>query len=189
MLYPTGPGRSRRVDSGQFQSLTKSGALQVSPTDTTVFFCGAEPKQAGRCYVAKLPDGTITPVTPPGASPGWLSPDGSTVLVRTNGFTIYPTDGGPPRPAHGFRPGDAPIRWSPDGHDVWVWSNPLAISPIRIDRIDPVTGARAALVSIVPRDPTGVRQLGFLTLADDPHGYAFVEYPYVSRLFTVDGVR
>jgi hypothetical protein len=58
-----------------------------------------------------------------------------------------------------------------------------------IDRIDPATGARASLVSIVPRDPTGVRRLGFLTLADDPHSYAFVEYPYMSRLFTVDGVR
>ncbi|MGE0352854.1 MAG: protein kinase [Gemmatimonadales bacterium] len=189
MLYPTGPGSSRRVDSGQFRSLGPYGAIRVTGTDTTVVFCGAEAGQASRCYLAALPGGTITPVTPPGTSRIWLSPDGSRMLGKADRFVIYPTDGGPPAPAHGFRPTDVPIRWSPDGRDIWAWSNPSAVSAMSIDRINPATGARASLVSIVPRDPTGVRRLGFLTLADDPHSYAFVEYPYMSRLFTVDGVR
>ena len=189
MLYPTGPGTAQRLDSGQYQSLAISGGIRVAGRDTTVFFCGAEPKQAGRCYVETLPAGSITPVTPLGTTRGWLSPDGSRVLAAADSFSIYPTDGGPSQPALGFRPDDLPIRWSPDGHDVWVWANPYAISPLHVDRVNPVTGARASLVDIVPRDLTDVRAVGFLTLADDPHSYAFDEYPHVSRLFTVDGVR
>ncbi len=189
MLYPTGPGSVQRLDSGQYQSLATSGGIRVAGRDTTVFFCGAEPKQAGRCYVEKLPAGSITPVTPLGTTQGWLSPDGSRVLAAADSFRIYPTDGGPSQPALGFRPDDLPIRWSPDGNEVWVWANPYAISPLHVDRVDPVTGARASLVEIMPRDLTDVRAVGYLTLADDPHSYAFVEYPYVSRLFTVDSLR
>ena len=136
-----------------------------------------------------FPAGSITPVTPPGTTAGLLSPDGSRVLAVADNFRIYRTDGGPSQPAIGFRPEDFPIRWSPDGHDVWVWANPYAISPLRVDRVDPVTGARAALVNIVPRDLTDVRAVAFLTLADDPHSYAFVEYPYMSRLYTVGGMQ
>ncbi len=189
MLYPTGPGTAQRLDSGQFQSLQYAGGIRVAGRDTTIFFCGAEPKQAGRCYIKKLPAGSITPITPPGANRGWLSPDGDRVLALGDSFSIYSTDGGPSQPALGFRPDDVPIRWSPDGHDVWVWANPYAISPLHVDRVNPVTGARASLVDIVPRDLTDVRAVAFPTLADDPHSYAFDEYPYMSRLFTVDGVR
>jgi hypothetical protein len=189
MLYPTGPGTPRRLDTGRLETFTLTGSIRVSPGDTTVFFCGAEPKQAGRCYVQTLPADSITPVTPPGITRGLLSPDGTRVLAGTGSFTIYPIGDGPPRPALGFRPGDVPLRWSPDGLHVWVRANPEELSPVRVDRVDPVTGARTPLVSIVPRDLTGVRYLGGPTLADDPRVYAYGVYQYVSRLYTVDGVR
>jgi hypothetical protein len=191
MLYPTGPGAARRLDSGQFQMLRYGvGDLRITDRDTVAFFCGARVGQPGRCFVDSLPRGSIAPVTPPGSARGWLSPDGSRVLAAAgDGFAIYPVSGGAPRPALGFRPGDAPIRWSPDGREIWVLSDPDAITPVRADRVDPATGARSPLLSFVPAELGGVRELIELTLADDPHVYAYTEFLYTSRLYTVEGVR
>jgi hypothetical protein len=41
----------------------------------------------------------------------------------------------------------------------------------------------------VPGDLAGVRQVAELALADDPHVYAYAEFLYTSRLYTVEGVR
>jgi Protein kinase domain len=192
MLYPAGPGSARRLDSGQFQMLPydEPGDVRVAGRDTTVFFCGAEFKRAEQCFIDVLPGGSITAVTPPGAAKAWLSPDGKRVLAQTgDSVTLYLVGGGSPQPALGFRPGDQPVRWNPDGHEVWVWADQSAHSSIVVDRVNPETGARTALVTIVPRDLTGVRGLGWVTLANDPHVYAYVDFTYVSQLYTVDGIR
>jgi Protein kinase domain/WD40-like Beta Propeller Repeat len=190
VAYPTGPGATRRLDTGQLQTLYGVGDLRVAGQDTIVFLCGAEAGQPGRCFIDSLPRGSITPVTPPGANRGWLSPDGSRVLASdSGGFRIYPVGGGAPLPALGLRLGELPIRWSPDGRDVWVWTNPGAPATLHIDRLDPATGGRSPLVRIVPGDLSGVRGLYSLTLADDPQVYAYLKYVYRSRLYTVDGVR
>ena len=129
-------------------------------------------------------------MTPPGTARGILSPDGRRVLAQVgDSVAVYPTAGGEAQRALGFRPGDYPVRWSPDGHEIWVWADRSSVSRLRLDRVDPVTGARAPLVSIVPRELGGVRADGWLTLADDPRVYAFVQYLYMSRLYTVDGMR
>jgi len=191
MLYPTGPGVARRIDSGRFQTSSfAAGDVRVTGRDTVAFFCGAEPGQPARCFVHSLPRGSITKVTPPGITKGWISPDGSRVLAAVgDSFSVYPVGGGVPRPARGIRPGDVPIRWSPDGRDVWVWTDPNSVTSMHVDRVDPATGTRSPLLSVVPGELGGVRAFGKLTLADDPHVYAYVEYLYTSRLYTVEGLR
>jgi hypothetical protein len=85
--------------------------------------------------------------------------------------------------------GDQVIRWSRDGRELWVWAYDPCMSVIRVDRVDPESGRRAELLSVVPHDLTGAPSLAWLTLADDPRVYAYVQLRYVSALFTVDGVR
>jgi len=191
MLYPTGPGTARRIDSGQFQTLDLSeGDVRVAGSDTIVFFCGAEPERAERCYLDSLPKGSPMPVTPPGTSQAIISPDGLRVLARVgDSVAIYPLSGGAPRRALGVRAGDDLVRWSPDGRDVWVWANEGSVSELRFDRVDPVTGARAPLLSIVPRELGGVRGFDRPTLADDPRIYAYNQFLYRSLLYAVDGLR
>ncbi|MGH7584387.1 MAG: protein kinase domain-containing protein, partial [Gemmatimonadales bacterium] len=191
MLYPTGPGTARRLDAGQFQSLNYGlGGLRVAGRDTVVFFCGAEVGKPGRCFVESLQRDSIMPVTPLGVATGWLSPDGSHVLAAVgDSFAIYPVGGGAPRPAIGLRSDDRPIRWSPDGRNVWVWASPHTAASLQVVRLDPATGARSPLLSIVPGELVGVRALGELALSDDTHVYAYVEVRYTSQLYTVDGVR
>ncbi len=192
MLYPTGPGSARRIDSGQFQTLDlgTSGDVRVAGRDTIVFFCGTEPQRSERCYVDSRSHAAPIPVTPPGTSQAVISPDGRRVLARVgDSVAIYPLDGGAPRRAPGVRPGDVLIRWSPEGREVWVWTNRSSASSLDFARVDPVTGARATLQSVVPRELGGVRGFDRPTLADDPHVYAYNQFLYTSRLYTVDGLR
>jgi tRNA A-37 threonylcarbamoyl transferase component Bud32 len=189
-VYPTGPGATRQLNMGQLQTFGYTGGLRVTGQDTIAFFCGAEAGQPGRCFIDSLPRESITPVTPPGISRGWLSPDWSSVLASdSGGFRIYPVGGGEPRPALGLRLGELPIRWSPDGREVWVVTDPDSPAALRIDRVNPMTGARSPLLNIVPGDLGGVRSLSEPTLADDPHVYAYIKFLYASRLYTVDGLR
>jgi len=191
MLYPTGPGSARRIDSAQFQTVDfQSSDVRVAGRDTIVFFCATEPRQSERCYVDSLSHGSPIAVTPPGTPQAMLSPDGRMVLADVgDSMAIYPLDGGAPRRARGVRPGDVLIRWSPEGREVWVWTNKSSASSLEFDRVDPVTGARAPLLSIVPRELAGVRAFERPTLADDPHVYAYNEFLYTSLLYTVDGLR
>jgi serine/threonine protein kinase len=191
MLYPTGPGAARRLDSGQFQILhIGGGEVHVTGRDTIVFFCATEPRQAERCFVDSLPHGSPIAVTPPGTSQAILSPDGRAVLAQVgDSMAIYPLGSGARRPALGLRPGDDLVRWSPDGHDVWVWTDPSSASSLDFDRVDLLTGARARLLTVVPRALGGVRGFEWPTLADDPHVYAYNQFLYTSLLYTVDGLR
>jgi hypothetical protein len=77
--------------------------------------------------------------------------------------------------------------WSEDGRAVWV-CNPNQI-PTRVDRVDAVTGRRAALETIAPQDRSGLLSVVWLSLARDPRVYAYQTRDYVSTLFTVQGVR
>ena len=70
-----------------------------------------------------------------------------------------------------------------------MWTNRSSASSLDFDRVDPVTGARAPLLSVVPRELGGVRGFDRPTLADDPHVYAYNQFLYTSLLYTVDGLR
>jgi len=119
-----------------------------------------------------------------------LSPDGSRVFATVDDTArVYAVAGGAPRPALGLAPEDVVVRWSPDGRELWVWANDTSTSVIRVDHVDPETGKRAELLSLVLRDVAGARSLSSLTLADDPRVFAYVQNRHTTTLFTVDGMR
>ena len=119
-----------------------------------------------------------------------LSPDGTRVFATVDDTArVYPVAGGAPWPARGLAPEDVVVRWSPDGRELWVWANDTSTSVIRVDQVDPETGTRAELLSLALRDVAGARSFSSLTLADDPHVFAYVQRRHTSTLFTVDGMR
>jgi hypothetical protein len=60
---------------------------------------------------------------------------------------------------------------------------------IHVFAVNPETGSRRPLTTIVPRNQNGLRAVAFVTLANDPRVYAYTRYDYTSLLFTVDGVK
>jgi len=200
LLYPTGPGEPRRLDQGEFESLSYSlGALFAD--GKRFFACGSLPKHDARCFIGALAGGGLTPVTPEGTVQAVLSPDDEHVVAQVgDSFQLFSVGGGPPVPALGLTPGDVLSRWSPDGRELWVYGggsvrsfaaseNPDAPLGIRVDRVDPRTGRRSLLAQIIPDDRAGLRQAVGLRLADDPRVYAYRQTRYLSSLFVVEGVR
>ena len=101
---------------------------------------------------------------------------------------MAPCAGGESQPARGVTSDDQLVRWSPDGRDLWVavFGDSLTI---QIYRVNPETGARAELERIAPRAQPGLISVAWPSLANDPHVYAYVQFPYLSTLYVVDGVR
>jgi eukaryotic-like serine/threonine-protein kinase len=186
MLYPTGPGQSRRLDHGEFQSFS---AAAFFPDAQRLLVCGNKPGQAPRCYVRPLGDGPLLPVTSEGTDAGFVSPDGRAVVAHlvSGGYQIVSLAGGAPRAVPGLEANDQIVQWTDDGRALVV-CDPNEI-PMRVGRVDAVTGRRELLETIAPADRSGLLSLVGLSLARDPHVYAYQTREYVSHLFTVEGVR
>ena len=186
MLYPTGPGQARRLDHGEFESIS---AARFFPDGQRLLICGNEPGHASSCYVRPLGDGPLRPVTPEGTDQGFISPDGRQVVAHltSGGFQMVPVDEGGPRTIPSLTADDQVVGWSRDGQAVWV-CNPNEI-PMRVERLDVATGRRSLLEVIAPPDRSGLLFFGSLSLAQDPRVYAYQTREYVSHLFTVEGMR
>jgi eukaryotic-like serine/threonine-protein kinase len=183
MLYPTGAGEPRRVDHGQIEAYTDADWF---PDGKNLLVSGNESGKAPRCYVMPLDGRNLRPITPEGTAEGLVSPDGRQVSARTigGGYRIYPIDGGQPRDLPSLTPDDNVTRWSPDGRALWVYS--AAGFPVRIDSVDLATGRRSPLETIELSDTSAVLSVFSVSLADDPHVYAYVVWHYVSHLFVAE---
>jgi Tol biopolymer transport system component len=186
MLYPTGPGQARRLDHGEFESFS---AAQFFPDGQSLLVCGNEPGHAPRCYVRPLAGGPLRPVTPEGTDYGFVSPDGRAVLAHLIGvgYRIYPLDGAPARTIPSLTTEDEAVGWSPGGGAIWVFH--LNEIPARVERLDVATGRRSLLEVIAPADRSGLLNISRISLALDPHVFAYQVREYVSRVFTVEGMR
>ena len=186
MLYPVGPGETRRLDHGELVSYTDA---LFFPGGSTLLICGNEPGHAARCYVRPLSGGALHAITPEGTSPGaTISPDGRTVLARTAaGYSLYPLDGGTPRAVPTLSPDDDVVRWSPDGRSLWVIRDGRV--PLRVEQLDLVTGRRTTMMMLEPANRAGIVELNGLALADDPRVYAYTSVARVAQLFVVTGMQ
>ncbi len=98
MLYPTGAGEARRLESGE---VLEYSAAQWFPDGKRLLVCGSGAKGASRCYVQDTAGGKPQPVTSEGARRGFVSPDGAQLLVQGvhDEYQLYPSAGGDPRPS------------------------------------------------------------------------------------------
>jgi WD40 repeat protein len=185
MLYPTGAGQARRVDRGELESYS---AAAFHPDGKRIIVCGNERGHASRCYVRPLGDGPLRALTPEGYDRGELSPDGTLFAAgTTDGFRIFPVDGGAPRTIPGLGPTDRVVRWSPDGSALWIALEDAMTKGLVSQ--DVATGKRSPLPPITPIRRPGLLRARELALADDPRGYAYLTYEQQSRVFTVRGMH
>ena len=105
-----------------------------------------------------------------------VAPDGLVVTASRTGaaLSLYPLDGGSPRPVPGGRPDDRPPRWSADGK--WLFVRRGRAMPAIIERLEVATGRRLPWKQLMPTDRAGL--LGIAGVAITPDGassaYTFV---------------
>jgi serine/threonine protein kinase/dipeptidyl aminopeptidase/acylaminoacyl peptidase len=198
VIYPTGAGQPRQLEPGPIVQFT---VARWFSDGTRLLVCGAEADHSQRCYVQDANGGAPKPVTPLGTHSGSVSPDGTTLLVRSGGgtarsmmssasldakFELYPIAGGEPTPVAGLKSDDVVIRWEKDGRSIVVSSGLL---PTRVERVDMRSGQRDLLRTIAPTDVPGALNTGGLTISDDPNVYAYYINQELSRLFLITGAR
>lgn len=187
VLYPTGPGQTRKITRGQIDTYENA---EFFPDGKRVLFCGSEPDKPTRCFSQSIEEETYKPVTPEGTRQGHVSPDGKTVVAKAaDGWRLFPLNGGESVPVRGdIRPNvSGVIRWSADGRALIVLEN--TSTPAQLLRLDPFTGVSKKLVELAPRDSAGVLRVDAAWLSDDEKYYAYTARVSQGSLFMIAGAR
>jgi Tol biopolymer transport system component len=186
VLYPTGAGEKRRLESG---GLVSYDSGQFLPDGRRLLVCGAETGRAVRCYIQEIAGGKPRPVTPEGTSQGFASPDGASILVRSGAgaLLLYPSAGGEPRAVPGTTPEDHVLRWGAGGRSLVLFRGSQV--PVHSERLDLATGRREPLRTFGTAETAGALRIGTFALTDDGKSYAYSYGYQLSHLFVVEGAR
>ncbi len=188
VLLPTGPGQPRPIRTAEFASIQRAAWF---PGGESLLLSASEPGRAPRLYVQPAAGGTPRAITPEGIGADWaISPDGLHVaaLDAARRMELYPIDGSAPSLVAGAQPGDAPIRFSPDGRYLYVFSAREA-GGAEIHRIAFSSGARESWKQIEPVDPVGLYGIARVFLSADGQSYVYAYVRFLDQLYLADGLR
>jgi Tol biopolymer transport system component len=186
-LLPTKAGESRTITNDGIDHI---GAAFL-PDGKRIVFSGTESGHAMRIYVQDLEGGKPKPITPEGGGNiGVLvSPDGKFV----GGFgadgkrSLFPVDGGDPRPIPGIAANEGVDGWSEDGQSIFV--NNRAGLPGVISRIDLASGKKTVWKQIAPADAAGVDSISGINITPDATSYVYSYVRTLSDLYVVEGLK
>ena len=185
VLLPTGAGEPKTVTNDAINHRIAAWF----PDGKRILFGGNEPGKGPRSYVQDLEGGKPRAITPELKRPLWIrrpvSPDGRLlVVVDGPSVSLYPVEGGDPRPVPGLQEGERPIRWSDDGRSLYV--RRTGETPIRVFQVDISTGHRQLSKEIAV--PAVAASSNFLLTAD-AKSYVYSYNVQSSDLYLVEGLR
>lgn len=185
ILLPTGAGEQKLIPR---YSIEKYRNIRWFQDGKRILFTGNETGQPPRLYVQNIEHGEPASVSQDSIrSEIAVSPDGKlTAAVRGNKIMFYPIDKGTPVPAPGTVAGDQPIRWSTDGHFLFVWRD-IDVSR-KIFRVNLSTGHRELWKEITP-ELTGLSSITSPILSEDAKSYVYSCSRTLSDLYLVDGLQ
>jgi hypothetical protein len=186
-LVPTGAGQPRPLTSGTRHHIW----ARWFPDGKRVLLAANDPGRATRLWVQPAFDGgAARPITPEWMdSLAAVSPDGALVAAvgADRRVTLYPVDGGAPRPVPLLAPGELPLRFSSDGASLFVFRGGEV--PAKIERIELASGRREAVREVAPADRAGLASISRILLARDAAAYAYRYYRQLSDLYLVTGME
>jgi Tol biopolymer transport system component len=186
-FLPTGAGEMKRLDKHRIERYNEVDWL---PDGKRVVFTGREAGRADRSYIQAIDAGEPLPITPEGVTGTIVSPDGrSLIAYDSHGkAAIYAIEGdGKPQPIPGLDDKDAIARWSGDGHSLFVYTR--GELPIKVSRLDLVTGRKELVKEVMPADRAGILQPPHIYLTPDGKGYVYRVSRYLMDLYLVDGLK
>lgn len=187
VILPTGTGQPKTIERG---GIAEYSWATWFPDGKRILFTGSEPGRAMRCYVQEISEGAKPrPVTPEGVVGTQVSPDGKFVIATNAGSQtlLYPIDGGDPRPFAGLAAGEKIISWSIDGRSLYVRG--AENLPIRVYRLDPISGHKEIIKELTPADPAGVISAPKILLTPDGKWYVYAMGRNLTTLFLANGLR
>jgi Tol biopolymer transport system component len=161
------------------------------PDSRRVVFRGHEPGRSDRIWLVSIDGGKPRPISPEGVpyAPIVPSPDGRVVMaLGVDGKpTLFPVEGGEPKPIPGTAAEDSGTQWSADGKSVYVCraQGPAVV----VTHVDVATGASTPWKVIEPSDPAGVHAVARVYPTPDGRGYAYSFVRILSTLLEVKGLK
>ncbi|HET9793644.1 MAG TPA: protein kinase [Thermoanaerobaculia bacterium] len=188
VLFPTGAGQPVVMPCGTMNCAFP----QFLPDGKRLVFLGVEPGKGRKIFIREVPAGAPRAISPEGVAFTTVltpSPDGKWIaaLGRDGRPTVFPVDGGAPRPVPGTEPREAPMQWTPDGRVLYV-THSLG-SRLQVFKVDVESGRRELWKEISAPDPAGVNTLLRIFPTPDGRAYAYTYIRLLSTLFEVDRVR
>jgi hypothetical protein len=99
---------------------------------------------------------------------------------------LYPLGGGEPHSPPGMTNLDTVLSWSEDLRSVLVATREL---PLKVSRIDLLTGKRELVRELMPSDSAGVTNVGSVHILPDQNSYVFGYTRVLSDLHVVQGLK
>jgi hypothetical protein len=194
LVLPTGAGPARTLDPGR--TFAEYHWAWWFPDGRRVLFLANEAGRPAQLFVQDTAGGPARPLAPPGVTAYRHRPiasDGAHVLALVPGpprarFALWPVDGTAAADVPGLVPGEQPLQWTADGVGLFVRrSGPVL--PVRIDRLDLRTGARAPWRELRPADAAGVVHVGDVLVTRDGASYAYNCQRTLSELYLAEGLQ
>ena len=188
VLLPTGPGQPRALPPTGLENIVRA---EFFPSGERLLILGNERGRGIRPYVRGLEGGPLRPITPEGivVRAGAISPDGKWVLGSARGgdTSLYPVEGGSPRPIQGRLPEEVVLGWSANGKSIYV-ARPGG-HPVEVIRVDLATGKRVSWERIQVGEDRAGATVVLPILGPDDHTYAYTYARNLSELFLARGLR
>ena len=187
LLLPTGAGTARQIDQSDIQKYWY-GANWM-PDGKQIVFSANRPGHAVQCFAQDVDGGKPRPLTPEGVIFCKISPDGK--LIAGNGLAgggrwLYPIDGGQPRPIPGLQVGEG-FAWTSDPR--WLYVYQWKQSPVKVYRLNILTGQRQFFREITPPDVAGLHDISHIYFSSDARAYVYSYTRLLSELYLVKGLR
>lgn len=143
---------------------------------------GSDGDHPPRDWIYDLGSSRMSPVTPEGILSFILSPDQKSILAGSeNGFALYPVEGGEAQEVKGLEASEVILGYTSDGHSVYV--RPDRKIPIKLYRVDLVSGQRSLWKVIDPTDPAGILDISSIRITPDGHSYVYTYRRVLSNLY------
>ena len=183
-LLPTGAGETRTIGPPGMHY----EHVEWFPDGQRILFGGNEANRPARTFVQDLNGGKAVPLTPEGMDGGHVSPDQKYLTVAAAGrLSLFPISGGEPKPIAKLEPGEAVIRWSGDGHFLFL-REPDGPAALKINRLDVATGRKEPWKELRAPDPVGVQILQ-VVMTPDGNSYAYSFQRDISTLYFAEGLK
>jgi Tol biopolymer transport system component len=186
-IIPIGAGEVRRVPLPDL----RTNYLDWLPGGREVILLGAREGEGYHLHRMDIESGEIRTITRRPIPPTNInaSPDGAFVLTRgENGtLTVFPVDGGEPRPFEGLDTGWRAAGWWGDSRSFFIFR--AGTIPTPVVRVDVATGAREPWMEIVPLERSGVEGLNAARLTRDGERYVCSYVRVNSALYHASGLR
>ncbi|HEX3111625.1 MAG TPA: protein kinase [Thermoanaerobaculia bacterium] len=183
MMLPTGVGQPRQVTN---DALSHRNARWF-PDGKHILFQGNEPGHASRLWMQSIDGGPPLAVAPENVGGVLVTPDNTRVLGRgaDRHYAFYPVGGGAPVPVPALQSNDVPIRFTPDGHSLFV--STFGKVPALLTKVNLLTGERSVHRTVQPPDPSGLINVGPIYVTADGNTVVYSYTRLLSSVYLASG--